>query len=129
MLQRNACVLYQRPFHVIFHASLYLLYCIGRRFFIAVKGGTPIIHYRYEFSRKKIRCGTHKLSLTLHYSRRIFFISPTFTFNLYFLCFVVDELSAFIIVVYNLKLKIKTCINVRGTTVPSTPVLTLYLHD
>ena len=44
-----------------------------------------------------------QLSLALHNSRKKLIISITFIFNHYFQCFVVDELSTFIIVVYNFK--------------------------
>ena len=52
--------------------------------------------------KKKSCVALTQLSLIVHYSRRIFYyIIITFIFNLYFLCFVVDELPASIIIVYN----------------------------
>ena len=64
------------------------------------------VFYKTSFSEKnkilneKSGVALSQLSLILHYSRRIF-NSITFIFNLYFMCFVADELPAFIIMVYN----------------------------
>ena len=56
---------------------------------------------------------SHNFLLPWNTVDEYFIISITFIFNLYFLCFVVDELPAFIIVVHNLKFKIKTYFYVR----------------
>ena len=47
---------------------------------------------------KKSGVALIQLSLTLHYSRRIFYYQHYIQFNLYFLCFVTDELNAFKII-------------------------------
>ena len=57
----------------------------------------------YEYIEKKKILVWHShyfLSLCITIEE-YFIISNTLTFNIYFLCFVVDELSAFIFTVYN----------------------------
>ena len=51
---------------------------------------------------KKSGIALTQLSLTLHYSvKEYFIITITFIFNLYFLCFVVDELPDFKVIINN----------------------------
>ena len=52
-----------------------------------------------QFKKEKSGVTLTQLSLTLHYSRRIFYYQHYISVQ-FFTCFIVDELPAFIIVVY-----------------------------
>ena len=86
--------------HWIFSAFLHVH--MGTR-----KGYLPATCSWCVFSRytyyKKSGVALKQLSLTLHYSKKIFYFQhyKTFIFNLDFLCFVVHEVPAFTIIAHN----------------------------
>ena len=59
------------------------------------------IIWRLILNNKKSGVALTQLSLTLHLVEEYFINNITFIFNLYFICFVVDELPAFINIDYN----------------------------
>ena len=61
---------------------------------------TKETHFMTVYKEKKSGVALTQLSLTLHYSRRIFYHQFYIHVKSFFLCFIVDELPAFIVIVY-----------------------------
>ena len=70
-----------------------ILVLLLRTFFI-------VFEVIFFFKTKKSGVALTQLSLTLHYSRRVFYYQFYIHVKAFFPCFIVDELPAFIVIVY-----------------------------
>ena len=57
-----------------------------------------LMNCRCDYRYKKSGVALTQLSLTLHYSRRVFYFQFYIHVKSFFLCFIVDELPAFIVI-------------------------------